>query len=136
MSLHNQIEEARVRSEAAQQEIVAGEEREQASLLSEQRMRQEMRVQAEEFQEESECIKQCAQERNVEYNQFLQKSERACKKLEARLARRTRWREEAERQIHEMVTCGEDLERECALLRNELVDQEHEIRNEHCEPMR
>lgn len=100
-------------------------------------MTAELKVQLEEFQAESEQRIHRERTRHLESTQLLKRSEQACAKLEARIVRNVRWREEAERQIHEMVSCGESLECECTQLRQELCERgRHLAHDEHTETLR
>lgn len=67
----------------------------------------------------------------LESEETSQVFESTCLRLEAKLARRASWRSEAERQIREMVDCGEDLERERSqLLRGLKEIREQQRRND------
>jgi len=68
----------------------------------------------------------------------LHNSEESCARLEARLVRKAQWRGEAERQIREMLVCGEGLQREQVDLRRQLEESRRhdQERGEHIESLR
>lgn len=74
---------------------------------------QESHVHAEQHTEE-------AQRRCSASEELVVSSEESCARLEAKLARKVRWRQEAEHHIREMVACGENLEQERAQMRQQL----------------
>jgi hypothetical protein len=102
------------------------------AAMQHQRCSQELRVQMQESLVRAEQQQERASRELEASEQKFYCSEQSCAKLEAKLAKKANWRSEAERQIRDMVTCGEDLERECARLRKKLCTSKRE-RQDVCE---
>ncbi|CAK0846776.1 unnamed protein product, partial [Prorocentrum cordatum] len=102
---------------------------ERAEAARERRAREELRGQLQELWDgyrRSEQQSEASAARCAECVELLRRSEHSCAQLEARLARKAQWRDEAQWQISQMVERGEGLEHERAQLRRELtVAQQH-----------
>lgn len=108
---------------------------EHEAVLQQQRSSHELRLQIQTMQENLFRAEQQQEKALGELEASKQEcnsSEQSCAKLEAKLAKKASWRSEAERQIRDMVSCGEDLERECARLRQKLSSSKRE-RQDACE---
>jgi len=136
------FEEAQtLRALRAEEELARRGNSEQAALLDEQQSARGLQREVWALQEscaESQRQAEGGRQLAAHYHQLLEGSEQSRAKHEARLARRTRWREEAELQIRDMVAYGEGLERKCSLLRRELREtrRRQQARGEQAESLR
>jgi len=142
------LQEVRAHEEAQVLESLRAEEQlarrgnsEQRAFVGEQRANRELTMEVQELQDrvaENRCRAEESRQLYVHFEELLQCSERSRAKLESRLARRARWREEAEQQIKEMVAYGEGLERRCSQLRRELREarRRHQAGGERAEVLR
>jgi len=143
-----QLHAARVRSEALEQgnaraesQLLEQRAREQSTFLHEYREAEELKLQAQALKVSHarvEAESELTARRCAEVEELYQHAEESCAKLQSRLEKKVRWRSEAERQIREMVQCGEGLERERVRLRQKLAEsrEHHKGSCEHLEALR
>lgn len=101
-------------------------------ISQEQRHVSELRMQLQRLQEHHVHLEnEHAQviRRRSSSEELLRNSEDYCARLEAKIARKRRWREEAERQLCEMAACGKEFEQERLSLRRKLSESRQEGRH-------
>lgn len=143
-----QLQAARVRSEALEQgsaraeaQLLAQRTSEHEAFLHECKEAEDLRLQAQQLkvsQARVEAESEVTARRFAEVEQLYQHAEESCRKLQSRLEKKVHWRSEAEKQIREMVQCGEGLERERVRLRQKLTESREHHRGscEHLEALR
>jgi len=125
----------------AEQQLEQNRASEGAALRREQQASDQLREHILALQDRlfrAEQDSECARTQCFASEQLLHDSQQSCARLEARLVRKAQWRGEAERQIREMVACGEGLQREQADLRRQLTESRrlYRDRGEHIETLR